>query len=152
MSAWPTGTSWGLGLLGEHLQLNTEEPEQKQVKLSLLAVCSFSPHYEFNLILKRQLLKPRTYWTWHQSSYASLGLIKDFDMGWSTFSESPWLLPRTAAGMPQPPLPNKGVAIRSLSWVQGVFPASFPSSMEKHTPKSEDWELFSSWDQPGGVR
>lgn len=48
MSASPTGTDWGLGLLGEHLQLNTAAPEQKQVKLSLLAVFSFSSHYELN--------------------------------------------------------------------------------------------------------
>lgn len=93
------------------------------MKLLHLVICSFSFHYDLDSFnLKRQLVKPRTYWTWHQSSCASLGLIKDLDMGWSTFSESPWLLPRTAAGTLQPPLPN--VAVCSHSWAHRAFPAS----------------------------
>lgn len=141
------GTDWSLGLWSEHPQLNIKEPEQNQVKLLHLVICSFSFHYDLDSFnLKRQLVKPRTYWTWHQSSCASLGLIKDLDMGWSTFSESPWLLPRTAAGTLQPPLPN--VAVCSHSWAHRAFPASSFLPWKNVFPKVKS-ELGTSL---GGVR
>ena len=76
MPAAPIGSGCSLRLLGEHLQLQTERPEQRQAKLSHFAVCSLSSHCEL-IQLKRQLVKPTTHWTWHHISYASLRLIKE---------------------------------------------------------------------------